>query len=78
MNTLRLQPAPGYQQPGTEPPPQGTGPRAIIKHPCGHKIFDGEAIKSRVLKVLPSGECVALCRCKAWVQVPLVYSPIRS
>lgn len=36
---------------------------------CGFKIFDGEVIRSRVVH-LQRGE--AKCRCKRWVQVPIL------
>ena len=39
---------------------------------CGHKIFDGEVVRSRCVKVL---ESKALCRCKKWVGVPVCYLP---
>ncbi|WP_422134940.1 hypothetical protein [Endozoicomonas sp. ALD040] len=39
---------------------------------CGHKIFDGEVIRSRCVKVF---ESKALCRCKKWVSVPVLYLP---
>lgn len=39
---------------------------------CGHKIFDGEVIRSRCVKV---HESMALCRCKKWVSVPVFYLP---
>lgn len=48
--------------------------RPIVRCECGHKIFDGIVIKSRVVRVLPKG-AEALCRCKRWVKVPLTYSP---
>ena len=35
---------------------------------CGHKIYDGEVVRSRCIK-LHTGE--ALCRCKTWVKVPV-------
>ena len=43
---------------------------------CGRTVFDGEVIKSRAVKLFP--EAVALCRCKAWVRVPVVYSASRA
>ncbi len=39
---------------------------------CGHKIFDGEVVRSRCVKV---HESMALCRCKEWVSVPICYLP---
>lgn len=36
---------------------------------CGHRICDGEGvIRSRCVKIT---EGTALCRCKAWVKVPI-------
>lgn len=39
---------------------------------CGHKIYDGEVVRSRCVK-LHEGQ--ALCRCKKWVGVPVAYIP---
>lgn len=39
---------------------------------CGRTVFDGEVIKSRAVKIFPVP--VALCRCKAWVKVPIQYT----
>ena len=47
---------------------------AVHCHQCGQKVFDGLVVKSRIVRVLLHG-AEAKCRCKAWVQVPLVYSP---
>lgn len=38
---------------------------------CGYRLFDGEVIRSRVVK--PS-EGLAKCRCKRWVRVPVCLS----
>jgi hypothetical protein len=38
---------------------------------CGRRIFDGEVIRSRCVKV---AEGLALCRCKGWVRVPVSLS----
>ena len=48
-------------------------PRAVVRCTCGHTIFDGIVVKSRVVRVLPTGPCEALCRCKRWLPVPLGY-----
>jgi len=49
--------------------------RPCVKCPKCHKIiFDGDVIKSRIVKVLPTG-AEAKCSCKSWVSVPLVYHP---
>ena len=39
-----------------------------VKCSCGHKIFDGEVIRSRCVKIHTAE---ALCRCKKWVKVEL-------
>ena len=49
-------------------------PRTIVRCECGHALFDGLVIKSRVIRVLPNGHGEALCRCKRWKMVPMVYS----
>lgn len=43
---------------------------------CGFRIFDGEVIRSRVVKLFPVP--VAKCRCREWVRVPVVYFANRS
>jgi len=41
---------------------------------CGYKIFDGLLIKSRLVRLLPSGGAEAKCKqCKSWVPVPATY-----
>lgn len=39
---------------------------------CGHKIYDGDVVRSRCVKL---HEGLALCRCKEWVWVPVGYIP---
>lgn len=39
-----------------------------VRCECGFLIFDGEAIRARV--VLPT-KGLAKCRCKRWVEVPV-------
>ncbi|MTI12106.1 hypothetical protein [Sansalvadorimonas verongulae] len=39
----------------------------VICPKCDHRIWDGEVIRSRCVKLRDG---VALCRCKAWVKVP--------
>ena len=46
--------------------------RPPVKCSCQYKIFDGLVIKSRVVRLLPTG-AEALCRCKKWVKVPCTY-----
>lgn len=50
------------------------GPRQQVRCPCGHYVFDGIVVRSRVVRVLPSGGAEAMCRCKRWHPVPLTYS----
>ena len=45
---------------------------------CGHVIFDGIVVKSRVVRVLPRGGAEALCRCKRWQPIPVTYSPMNA
>lgn len=49
------------------------GPRKTVKCVCGHGLFDGLVVKSRVVRLLPRGGAEALCRCKRWQMVPLTY-----
>lgn len=51
---------------------QDQRPRIRCSH-CGHVIFDGTAIRSRVVTV-GEGNSLAKCRCKHWVSVPVVFS----
>ena len=55
-----------------------TGARRRVMCVCNHVIFDGIVIKSRVVRLLPRGGAEALCRCKAWVTVPVTYSESAS
>ncbi len=49
--------------------------RPAVRCPhCGHVLFDGLVIKSRVIRLTRTG-AEAKCRCKAWVPVPLRYDP---
>lgn len=54
------------------PPAQTSRPAVRCPH-CGHAIFDGLVIKSRIVRVLPMG-AEAKCQCKAWVAVPIHYN----
>jgi hypothetical protein len=40
---------------------------------CGHRLFDGIVVRSRVVRLLPRGGAEALCRCKRWQSVPVSY-----
>ena len=59
---------------------------AVLEHPapvaralpplrcgCGFELFDGQALRARVLLVQADGSVQAKCRCKRWVVVPLRY-----
>jgi len=47
--------------------------RPAVRCPqCGHVIFDGLVIKSRIVRVLPVG-AEAKCQCKSWVAIPVFY-----
>lgn len=47
--------------------------RETIRCPyCGKMIFDGDVVKSRVLKVL-ADSIRAKCQCKNWVELPFIY-----
>lgn len=47
-----------------------TSSTAQVKCVCGNTVFDGEAIKSRCVK-LGKNISYALCKCKRWVKVPV-------
>lgn len=49
--------------------------RPAVRCTCGHPLFDGQALRARVLLVQPDGAVAAKCRCKRWVRVPLAYAP---
>lgn len=49
------------------------GPRLAVQCACGHRLFDGIVVRSRVVRLLPRGGAEALCRCKRWQTVPLTY-----
>lgn len=50
------------------PPAAGHPP---VRCACGYPLFDGQAIRARVLLVQPDGAVTAKCRCKRWVLMPL-------
>ncbi|MFZ5658754.1 MAG: hypothetical protein ACOY5C_02730 [Pseudomonadota bacterium] len=41
---------------------------------CGFRLFDGEVIRARVVKLGDHG-AYAKCRCKRWVGVPVSFKP---
>lgn len=47
--------------------------RPEVRCDCGRTIFDGVAVRARVVRALPRGGAQAKCRCKRWVPVPLTY-----
>jgi hypothetical protein len=49
------------------------GPRKTVQCVCGHRLFDGIVIRSRVVRMLARGGAEALCRCKRWQAVPVTY-----
>ena len=49
-------------------------PRPPVRCTCGHLVFDGLAVKARVVLLDPAGG-KAKCRCKRWVSVPVAYAP---
>lgn len=55
--------------------PEAAPPRQPIDCPCGWRIFDGEVIRARVVRLVGHG-VEAKCRCKEWLRVPLWYRPL--
>lgn len=51
--------------------------RPRVRCICGHDVFDGIVIKSRVVRLLPRGGAEALCRCKRWQPVPATYDAVK-
>lgn len=49
-------------------------PRVVC--PCNHPIYDGEVIRSRVIRVLDAGAEAKCPRCKRWNLVPVTYCPV--
>lgn len=41
---------------------------------CGFKIWDGEVVRSRVLRIRPDGYFDAKCKCKRWIKLPVTFS----
>ena len=53
---------------------QACGPRQTVRcGTCHHQLFDGIVVRSRIVRLLPRGGAEAMCRCKAWLRVPLTY-----
>ncbi len=46
-------------------------PQPVICPHCGFTIFDNEVIRSRCVKPIDG---TAKCRCKQWVNVPIIFS----
>ncbi|MGE0487298.1 MAG: hypothetical protein AB7Q81_24300 [Gammaproteobacteria bacterium] len=42
---------------------------------CGFTMYDGEVIRSRVVRVRTDARLEGKCRCKRWVALPLVARP---
>lgn len=49
-------------------------PRQTVRCACGHQVFDGIVVRSRVVRFPPRGLAEAMCRCKRWVAVPVQYA----
>lgn len=56
-----------------EPAAAPVAERPEVRCECGRVIFDGVAVRARVVRALPRGGAQAKCRCKRWVSVPLTY-----
>lgn len=42
-----------------------------IKCECGFRIWDGEVVRSRVLRLTDTDQFEAKCRCKRWIAIPV-------
>lgn len=49
--------------------------RGEVRCKCGKTVFDGVAVRSRVIRLLDDDEAIALCSCKRWLCVPFKYDP---
>ncbi len=47
--------------------------RPQVRCDCGRAVFDGQAVRARVVLVDARGDSVAKCQCKRWVALPLRY-----
>lgn len=56
-----------------QPPPLTEPAHPPVRCACGFELFDGQAVRARVLLVQPDGAVAAKCRCKRWVALPLWY-----
>lgn len=50
-------------------------PSEPIQCECGFRIWDGEVVRSRVLRVRDDGWFEAKCRCKRWIFIPVALRP---
>jgi len=41
---------------------------------CGFRIWDGEVVRSRVLRIREDEHFEAKCRCKRWIELPVKIS----
>jgi len=46
-------------------------PPAPIQCKCGFRIWDGDVVRSRVLRLTSGARFEAKCRCKRWIRVPV-------
>lgn len=42
-----------------------------IQCECGFRIWDGEVVRSRVLRIREDQQFEAKCRCKRWIALPV-------
>jgi len=42
---------------------------------CGFRIWDGEVVRSRVLRIREDDHFEAKCRCKRWLSIPVALRP---
>ena len=54
--------------------PMRVGPSVHCPN-CGKRVFDGFAIRCRVVRLLPKG-AQGMCECKSWVALPIIFAPI--
>lgn len=47
--------------------------RPPVRCVCGRAVFDGQAVRARVVLVQADATVIAKCQCKRWVPIPLRY-----
>jgi len=62
-------------RPELTPPvtPATLTPQRVTCPQCRRKVFYGDVVRNRIIKVMSSGQAAAKCQCMHWVMLPLYF-----